>query len=234
MQITHIAANVVSDKYTDRQTDKPTTITLGACRARVKLAYLETFLGEIMDSNQPIRLWHSFSLDTPGVPQNIRAVNISILQDYSVILLRWDPPMNVVASFISHYVVNFEAGTSTIPHQLNVIALNCNLNTTIVICAVDICSREGAGTSSVVADLLQEIGDVTEPPNQTTTGSPPDACMLLYLALMYILKVHLHGSKLHTLECQYLEKYGPKIQVYVISCNSNITLFVFISSTKYY
>ena len=234
MQITLIAANVVSDKYTDRQTDKPTTVTLGACRARVKLAYLETFLGEIMDSNQPIRLWHSFSLDTPGVPQNIRAVNISILQDYSVILLRWDPPMNVVASFISHYVVNFEAGTSIIPPQLNVIALNCNLNTAIVIHAVDICGREGAGTSCVLVDLLQEIGDVTEPPNQTTTGSPPDACMLLYLALMYILKVHLHGSNLRTLECQYLEKHGPKIQGYVISCNSNITSFVFISSTKYY
>ena len=145
-----------------------------------------------MDSNQPIRLWHLFSLDTPGVPRNIRAVNISIFQDYSVILLRWDPPMNVVASFISHYVAEFEAKTSTIPPQLNVVALNCNLNTTIVIRAVDICGREGAGTSSVLADLLQEIGDVTEPPNQTTTVSQPDAstctCMLLYLALTYTLR----------------------------------------------
>ena len=37
------------------------------------------------------------------------------------------------------------------------------------------------------------------------------------------LKAHLHGSNLHALECQYLEKRSPKIQDYVISCNSNIT-----------
>ena len=157
------------------------------------MAYLETFLGEIVDSNRPIRLWHLFSLDTPGVPRNIRAVNMSVFPDDSVILLRWDPPMNVVASSISHYVVDFEAGTSTIPPQLNIIALNCNLNTTIVIRAVDVCGREGAGTSSVLADVLQEIGDITEPPNQTTTVSQPDAstctCMLLYLAFNVYLKV---------------------------------------------
>ncbi len=48
------------------------------------------------------------------------------------------------------------------------------------------------------------------------------------------LKVHLHRSSLHTLECQYLEKSGSIIQDYVISYNSNITSFIFISSTKYY
>ena len=45
------------------------------------------------------------------------------------------------------------------------------------------------------------------------------------------LKVHLHGSNLRVLECQYLEKRGPKIQDYLISCNSNITSFIFILST---
>ena len=43
----------------------------------------------------------------------------------------------------------------------------------------------------------------------------------------------LHGSNLRVLECQYLEKRGPKIQDYVISCNSNITSFVFYSTTDY-
>ena len=44
------------------------------------------------------------------------------------------------------------------------------------------------------------------------------------------LKAHLHRSNLHVLECQYLEKRGPKIQVYVISCNSSITSFMFYST----
>ena len=36
------------------------------------------------------------------------------------------------------------------------------------------------------------------------------------------------------LECQYLENRGPKIQDYVISCNSNIcTLVVVVSTTDY-
>ena len=45
------------------------------------------------------------------------------------------------------------------------------------------------------------------------------------------LKAHLHGSNLRVLECQYLEKRGPKIQDYVISCNSDITSFVFYSTS---
>ena len=28
-----------------------------------------------------------------------------------------------------------------------------------------------------------------------------------------LLKVHLHGSNLRTLECQYLEKRGPKFKI---------------------
>ena len=48
------------------------------------------------------------------------------------------------------------------------------------------------------------------------------------------LKAHLHGSNLcGVLECQYLEKHGPKIQDYTISCNSNITSLIFYS-TEYY
>ncbi len=46
------------------------------------------------------------------------------------------------------------------------------------------------------------------------------------------LKAHLHGSSSRMLECQYFEKSGSIIQDYVISCNSNITSFIFISSTK--
>ena len=51
--------------------------------------------------------------------------------------------------------------------------------------------------------------------------------------LCVALKAHLHGSNLRALECQYLEKRGPKIQDYAISCNSNITSFIFYS-TEYY
>ena len=47
---------------------------------------------------------------------------------------------------------------------------------------------------------------------------------------LYYLKAHLHGSNLRALECQYLEKRGPKIQDYAISCNSNITSFIFYST----
>ena len=47
------------------------------------------------------------------------------------------------------------------------------------------------------------------------------------------LKAHLHGSNLHALECQYLEKRGPKVQDYIISCNSNITSFQVLSTTDY-
>ena len=45
-----------------------------------------------------------------------------------------------------------------------------------------------------------------------------------------ILKAHLHGIR--ALECQYLGKFGLKIQDYVISCNNNITSFV-LSITDY-
>ena len=38
--------------------------------------------------------------------------------------------------------------------------------------------------------------------------------------------VLLKGSNLHSLECHYLEKCGPKIQDYIISCNINIISFV--------
>ena len=48
-----------------------------------------------------------------------------------------------------------------------------------------------------------------------------------------LLKVHLHGSNLCVLKCQSLEKRGPKIQDYVISCNSNITSFILYSTTDY-
>ena len=50
---------------------------------------------------------------------------------------------------------------------------------------------------------------------------------------LVILKVHQHGRNLCGSECQYLEKCGPKIQDYVIGCNSNITSLVFISNTDY-
>ena len=54
-----------------------------------------------------------------------------------------------------------------------------------------------------------------------------------HLTVHEALKAHLHGSNLRTLECHYLEKHGPKIQDYAISCNSNITSFIFYS-TEYY
>ena len=47
------------------------------------------------------------------------------------------------------------------------------------------------------------------------------------------LKAHLHGSNLHALECHYFENRGPKIQDYIISCNSNITSFQVLSTTDY-
>ena len=52
-----------------------------------------------------------------------------------------------------------------------------------------------------------------------------------YISETIVIKGTPDGSNLRALECQYLEKRGQKIQDYIISYNSNITLFVFISST---
>ena len=125
------------------------------------------------------------------MPQNIRAL-IPPSVDGCVILLQWDQPVNVTTSFISHYIVDFESTMPVISPQ-SVAALNCNLNVTVGICAVDMCGRQGARADILLKDVLQDTGSVTECPSQTTAAPQPDAstctCRLLnttFLALNFV------------------------------------------------
>lgn len=134
-------------------------------------------------------------IGAPGVPQNIRAMRSTLSRDDCVILLQWDLPVDVNTSFLSHYIIGFEAGTLMIPPQFPVATLtikNCNLNATIGIHAVDICGREGARTEVVLEDVLQETRNVTEPQNQTTTASQPDASTSMSKLLSQSFNVHVH------------------------------------------
>ena len=93
-----------------------------------------------------------------------------------MILLQWDLPVDVTTSFLSHYIVYFKSATLMIPPQSTVAALNvesCKWNATVGIYAVDICGQE-AGVKVILKDVLQETGNVAEPPSQTTTASQPD------------------------------------------------------------
>ena len=159
-----------------------------------------------------MRSWHLFSLDAPGVLQNIRAVNTSILPDDWVIVLRWDPPTNAI---ISHYAVDFEAGILMIPPRSTVAALtadNCSLNATINIHAMDICGQQGAKTGYLLYDVLQETGDVTEPPNETASGYQPDACTCLLPRVYYNKEEKRVLNMLYALYKMFSESHVPGIQ----------------------
>ena len=147
------------------------------------------------------------------MPQNIRAVNTLILPDDWVIILRWDPPINVT---ISRYVVDFEAGILMIPPRSTVAALtteNCSLNATINIHAVDICDQQGAKTSYLLYDVLQETEDVTEPPNETASGYQPDACTCTcMLPRVYNKEKKRVSNMLFVLYKMFSESHVPGIQ----------------------
>ena len=114
-------------------------------------------------------------LGAPGTACNIRAW----IQPPCLIVLQWDLPINVTASFISHFVVEFEPGIPLMIPPLSIVAAwspeNCNLNGTVRIHAVDICGRQGVRAEVLLRDVLQDMGSVTESPRQTTTASQPDA-----------------------------------------------------------
>ena len=117
-------------------------------------------------------------IGAPGMPQNIQASISTPSRVDCMILLQWDLPIEVTASFISHYIVDFKSGTWTISPQSTTAALtieNCNLNATIGIHAVDICGRQGARAQvDIIKNVLQEAGNVTEPQNQITAASQLD------------------------------------------------------------
>lgn len=118
-------------------------------------------------------------LKVPGAPGTARNIRAWIQQPPCSIVLQWDLPINVTASFISHFVVEFEPGLPLMIPPLSPVAAwspeNCNLNGTVRIRAVDICGRQGVWAEVLLRDVLQDMGSVTENPSQTTAASQPDA-----------------------------------------------------------
>ena len=110
------------------------------------------------------------SLDPPGMPQDVAAVEIPSRLDPCVLLISWNHPNNIGSSDIDHYIVR----TS---HESQVPEINDNTtlatflspcselsNLLINVTAVDRCGRKGVPTRNFAPQLVPY-----------TEASPPTA-----------------------------------------------------------
>ena len=109
----------------------------------------------------------------PGVPQNIRAAEVSeSFDDYCIILVTWDPPANSDGSDIDHYIVYVPSRNIKNDNETSAIVPlrvpNCHDNIRIKIAAVNIFGCMGLNSSEVRASLLPDNGPKTE--GRSNTG----------------------------------------------------------------
>lgn len=125
---------------------------------------------------------HTSFLAVPGVPQNVRAAEISErIENDCVILVTWAPPASSNGSDIDHYIV-YIPSRNIVDIESSAISVllvpNCHDNDTIQVVAVNRFGCVGLNSSEVRPSLSFDSAQITEDAQSTqdthgsTTGTP--------------------------------------------------------------